>query len=86
MDYLYLTKSRVVDKEALLEGEEVEMKVLVAKGSQTKTVFAHAVPCKGSDNDGCAVARVAEDVGWLGHKRVILKSDNGPAILNLLKD
>ena len=86
MDYLYLTKSRVVDKEALLDGEEVEMKVLVAKDSQTKTVFAHAVPCKGSDNDGYAVARVAEDVAWLGHNRIILKSDNEPAILKLLKD
>ena len=27
MDYLYLTKSRVVEREALLEGEEVELKV-----------------------------------------------------------
>jgi hypothetical protein len=37
MDYLFLTKSRVVDKEALLAGEEVEMKVLVAKDSQSRT-------------------------------------------------
>ena len=27
MDYLYLTKSRVVEREALLEGEEVELRV-----------------------------------------------------------
>jgi len=33
MDYLFLTKSRVVDRESLLDGEEVEMKVLVAKDS-----------------------------------------------------
>ena len=26
------------------EGEEVEMKVVVSKGSHTKTVFAHTVP------------------------------------------
>ena len=86
MDYLFLTKSRIVDKESLLEGEEVEMKVIVAKDSQTKTVFAHTVPHQGSDNDGYAAARVAEDIGWLGHRRIILKSDNEPAILKLLKD
>ena len=49
-------------------------------------MFAHAAPCNGSGNDGYAVSRVAEDVGWLGHKRVILTSDNEPAILKLLKD
>ena len=58
----------------------------MAKDSQTKTVFAHTVPCKCSRNDGYAVARVAEDIGWLGHKRISLKSDNEPAILKLLKD
>ena len=84
MDYLFLTKSRVVSKEASEENEEVEMKVLVAKDSQTKTVFAHAVPCKGSGNDGYAIARVAGDIGWLGHSRTILKSDNEPAIFKLL--
>ena len=77
MDYIFLTKSRVVDKAALLDGDEVEMKVLVATDPQTKTVFAHTVPCNGSDNDGYAVAGVAEDIGWLGHKRITLKSDNG---------
>ena len=86
MDYLFLTKSRVVDRESLLEGEEVELKVLVAKDSKTKTVFAHAVPCKGSDDDGYAIARVTEDIAWLGHQRLILKADNEPAILKLLKD
>ena len=47
MDYLFLTRSRVVDREALLEGEEVEMKVLPIKDLSAKTVFAHVVPCKG---------------------------------------
>ena len=86
MDYLYLTKSRIVTKEELIDGGQVEMKVLVAKDSQTKTVSAHTVPCKGSDEDGYAVTRVAEDVAWLGHSRIILKADNGHAILKLLKD
>ena len=62
------------------------MKVLVAKDSQTKTVFAHTVPCKGSDELGYAVTRITEDIGWLGHRRICLKADNEPAILKLLKD
>ena len=86
MDYLYLTKSRVVEREALLDGEEVEMKVLVAKDSQTKTLFAHAVVAKGSDEEGYAITRIVEDIAWLGHTRMILKSDNEPAILKVLKD
>ena len=86
MDYLYLTKSRVVEREALLEGEEVELKVLVAKDSKTKTIFAHAVVEKGADEEGYAVTRIVEDIAWLGHTKLILKSDNEPAILKVLKD
>ena len=63
----------------------MDMKVVVAKGSMSNTVFAHAVPCKGSGSDGYAVARIGEDIGWPCHRKIILKSDNGPAILKLLK-
>ncbi len=86
MDYLYLTKSRVVDREALLAGEEVEMKVLVAKDSESTAIFAHAVMAKGYDEEGYAVTRNVEDIAWLGHTKMIVKSDNEPAILKLLKD
>ena len=86
MDYLYLTKSRVVEREDLLAGEEVEMKVLVAKDSKSKIIFAHAVVTKGADEDGYAVTRLVEDIAWLGHTKLILKSDNEPAILKVLKD
>ena len=81
MDYLYCTKSRVAKKEDLEEGEDVEMTVLVAKDSKSKTIFAHAVVAKGSDEDGDAVSRLVDDIAWLGHTRSILKSDNEPAIL-----
>ena len=65
MDYLYFTKSRVVEKEALLDGEEVQMKVLVAKDSKTNTCFANAVTAKGSDEEGYAITRIVEDIAWL---------------------
>ena len=83
MDYLFLARSRVVDRGVLLDGEEVEMKVLVSKGSKTKTVFAHIVPCKGSGEDGYVATRTTEDIG---HRIICLKSDNEPATLKLLKD
>lgn len=62
------------------------MKVILAKDSKLKKVFAHAVPCKWPDNDGHAVPRIAGDILWLGHKRIILKSDNELAVLKLPKD
>ena len=73
MDYLYCTKSRIVSRDELEEGEEVELKALVAKDSKSKTVFAHAMETKGSDEAGYAVARMVEDIAWLGHTRIILK-------------
>ena len=62
------------------------MKVLVAKDSKSKRVFAHAVEAKGSDEDGHAVSRMAEDIAWLGHTKTTFTSDNGPAIVKVLKD
>ena len=49
------------------------MKVLVATGSTSNTVFAHAVAAKGSDEHGYAVSRLAEDIAWVGHTKIVLK-------------
>ena len=38
------------------------------------------------DMDCYAVERLARDVQWLGHTRVIIKSDNEKAILKLLTE
>lgn len=85
MDYLYRTKSRVARTEDLEEGEDVEMKVLVAKDSKSKTVLAHSVVAKGSDEDAYVVSRLVEDIAWLGHTEITLKSDNEPTALDVLK-
>ena len=61
-------------------------KVLVAKCQKTQCVFSHVVPQKGIDPRRYVVDRHAQDVVWLGHARVILKSDNEIAILKLLKE
>ena len=56
------------------------VKVLLVRCSQTKVVFAHTVPVKGADEDGHIVKLVCGDVARIGHTKVILESDNEPAI------
>ena len=69
------------------EGEQDDqVKILVAKCQYTKCTFAHVVPQKGLDPDLYAVKRLTRDILWLGHNRVILKSDNERAIVALLKN
>ena len=46
-------------------------------------------PCpfrKGIDEKRFSVDMVVEDVLWLGYSKVLLKSDNEPAIVKLLKE
>ena len=83
-DYLCVTKSLEVVR-SLTEGDEAHLKILVATVSTGKAVFAHTVDVKGPGEDRCAVQRVVGYVCWLGCTRVLLSSDNGPAILKLLE-
>ncbi len=86
-DYLFCTKNkRMALKKELLENEEVDLKILVAKEVVSKAIFAHAVDVKGSDADGYAVARLVDDMRWLGYTRMALKTDNEAAIVKVLKD
>ena len=59
---------------------------MIAHCQKTKCVFSHVTPQKGIDADRYAVERLARDVQWLGHTRIILKSDNEKAILKLLTE
>ena len=47
-------------------------------------VFGHVVPCKGVDRERFTVECLVSDIVWTGYSRVMLKSDNEPAILKLL--
>ena len=49
-------------------------------------MFAHAVVRKGIDEKRYAVDCIVRDVLWLGYAEVLLKSDNEPAIVKLLKE
>ncbi len=86
-DYLLITKDqRVVRRDEEHEKGNIIMKVLVAKDSASKAIFAHAVTNKGPGEDRYAVNCLVEDIKWLGHTAVGLKSDNEPAIVKLLTE
>ena len=91
-DYMFLTQKDVYSR---LEWEKCDekdideqlvLKVLVVRDMRSKSLFAHAVRAKGSDQEGYAVQCLVDDIVWLGYSRVILKSDNEPAIVRLLRD
>ena len=78
MDYAYMHPETEME-----EDTDKGMPILVARDSRTKMVFARVVPRKGLDE--YAVGAMKRIVEQLGYKRIIMKSDNEPAIL-LLKD
>ena len=85
-DYLYLSKSgSVIPRAELGDREEVDLVILVAKDLMGKACFAHVVLQKGVDQDHFVVDVLVEDIQWLGYQTISLRSDNEPAILNLLR-
>ena len=71
MGFDYLMGAHIIE-----DGQQEEVKILAAKCQFTKCVFSHAVPQKGIDPQLYAVNRLKRDVLWLGHNKIILKSDN----------
>ena len=43
------------------------------------------MPCKGVDEDGYVVELVVQAVAWMGHTKLILKTDNERSLLALVK-
>ena len=84
-DYLYLTKNGVFARNELSEDQqEASTRVLVMYCGAKQTPFANAVPHKGADADGYVVECVRQNVLWLGHYRVTIRSDNEPALLHVV--
>ena len=59
------------------------LKCLLVRCLQSKNVFAHVVPQKGDDEDHYCAKLAVADIEWLGHTEVIIKTDNGRAIVAL---
>ena len=85
-DYLIITKRGVFWRDATVEKSAVLMKILVVKDSKSKFIGAHVVPVKGLGEDRYAAEKLRGDIRWLSYSRVILKSDNEPALLVVLTD
>ncbi len=69
--------------EARKQGKLV--KCILIRCYQTKCMFAHVIPSKATGEDGYTAGLVVSAVSWIGHVKVILKSDGEPAILKLVK-
>ena len=60
--------------------------MLIVRDDKSKTISGRVAPQKGIDEKGVAVSSLDEDVRWLGYSNRILKSDNEPAIVKLLRE
>ena len=96
LDYFYITSEGVQRREELdVEIRDDNLKIDEARRSgrivkciavrclASKSLFGHVVPVKGDDEEHYVAKLIVADIEWLGHTRVILKSDNEPSILAL---
>ena len=83
-DYLVVTKHGVFRRDEDVGETAVIMKILVVKDAYSKFIGAHVVPMKGVGPDRYAAEKLRRDILWLGYSRVIIKTDNEPAIVALL--
>lgn len=85
-DYVFMGDKGEISSEEQADTEEGSIKVLVIRDSLSKALFAVAVPRKGVDEKGFSLAAVVDAVKRLGYVKVMLKTDNEPAILKLLSE
>ena len=99
MDYFYITSEGFKWRKELKHPETVDgekqlledrkhgnlIKCILVRCQATKCTFAHVVPCKGDDEDSYVRDLVCSDVAWLGHVKLLLKSDNERALVALVK-
>ena len=74
IDYMFLSSKKE-------EGEERGMPTLAIKDGETGMMFARVVPNKGVDE--YAVKRLRRDLNMLGHRRIVLRSDEESNIVAL---
>ena len=93
VDYSYMTEKGFEHRSEMALGD-AEVKTareggdivlcLIIRCYATKNVFCHVVPCKGDDEDKFVVNLAVDDIGWLSHTRVILKSDQERSLVSLV--
>ena len=84
-DYLFITPRGAFRRgEVSAEEQEAALKVLAAYCSDTRSIFAHAVPKKGVDERSYIAEQLKQDVLWLGHAKIVLKRDNEPSLVQVM--
>lgn len=68
----------------LQSGDEGVFTTRIADCHASKSIFSNVVPQQGVDLDFCAVETLKRDIMWLGRTKLVLKTDNGRAILALI--
>ena len=90
MDYMFVMPKGMYTQSELVElpvdDREGGIKVIVIRDSLSKAVFAHAVPKKGVDPDRYVADCVVSSIEWLGYSKLMLKSDNEPAIMQVVRE
>ena len=99
VDYWYITSGGMFSRKDMphaqtIEGEQALqddrqqrkiMKCLIVRCHESKALFAHCIPCKGADEEKYVVSLVTSDVAFMGHVKLILKSDNEAALLTRVR-
>ena len=67
------------------EGDEETVAIQVAKDRRTRMIFSHMVPRKGLVSMHGA-EELIKDIAKLGHREVVLKSDNEPALRSVQEE
>jgi hypothetical protein len=57
------------------------VKCIMIRCHKIKSIFCHAIPCKGPDEEGYVVKLIVKAIEWMGHVKVILKSDQEAALM-----
>ena len=94
LDYFYMTEKGLEHRSDLAYANDAEVEAarecgdivlcIVIRCYASKNIFCHEVPCKGDGGDRVVVNLAVEDIGWLGHTRVILKSDQERSLVALV--
>ena len=61
--------------------KEGQTPIVILKDTKSRAIFAHACPCKGKHE--AVVTRLVADLDNLGYKRVLIRTDGEPALLDL---
>ena len=86
-DYLFVNNKGIFTRSEFVDdGDTGGVNILVVRDCKYKNNFAHVVPFKGVDEGKYVVDMLVDDIKWLGFTRVILKSDNEPAIVKLCEE